>query len=150
MKFDEALKYGMDLCARQERCRSEVLEKLEARKISPDNIEKILDSLVKEKFIDENRYANAFTRDKLKFNKWGKMKIRLMLHRKQIPEREIQHALSQIDEEFYRQILREELSKKRRTIKGGNAFDIRGKLFRFATQRGFEPGDIHSLLDEVI
>lgn len=48
MKFDEALKYGMDLCSRQERCRSEVAEKLEARKISPDNIEKILDSLVKE------------------------------------------------------------------------------------------------------
>ncbi len=150
MKFDEALSYGMDLCSRQERCRSEVAEKLGARKISPENIEKILDSLQKEKFIDENRYANAFTSDKLKFNKWGKMKIRMMLVRKQIPEREIENAFSQIDEEFYRQILREELSKKRRTIKGSNTFEIRGKLFRFATQRGFEPGYIHSLLDEVI
>ncbi len=150
MKYEEALKYAMDLCSRQERCKSEILEKLEARKISPDNIEKILANLVKEKFIDEARYANAFSRDKLRFNKWGKMKIRLMLVRKKIPEREIQNALDELDEEQYRQTLKEELLKKRRTIKGGNAFEIRGKLFRFASQRGFEPGDIHSLLDEVI
>jgi regulatory protein len=150
MKYDEALKYAMDLCSRQERCRSEILEKLEARKISPGNTSSILDKLIAEKFIDEQRFSHAFSRDKLKFNKWGKMKIRHMLKAKKIPESMIESALDGLDEEYYLGILREELQKKRKNIKGSNAFEIRGKLYRFASQRGFGPGDIHKLLDEVI
>jgi len=150
MKYDEALTYAMDLCSRQERCRSEITEKLEARKISPGNIEKILETLVSEKFIDEQRFSRAFSRDKLKFNKWGKMKIRHMLKGKRIPESTIEEALSEIEEDFYLDVLREELRKKRKSIKGSNAFEIRGKLYRFASQRGFEPADIHKLIDEHI
>ena len=73
MTYKDALQYALDLCRRPERCRSEIAEKLEARKISPGNIGKILDALVQEKFIDEQRFSRAFSRDKLKFNKWGKM-----------------------------------------------------------------------------
>jgi regulatory protein len=150
MNYKEALKYAMDLCSRQERCRSEIAGKLEARNVSPGDTEKILQALSNENFIDEQRYSNAFSRDKLKFNKWGKMKIRHMLKAKQIPESIVESALAELDEDYYLGILREELMKKRKKIKGGNAFEIRGKLFRFASQRGFESGDIHKLLDEAL
>jgi regulatory protein len=150
MNYNEALTYAMARCSRQETCRSEIRAKLEARKVDTGMIEKILETLVKEKFIDEARYARSFTRDKLRFSKWGKIKIRHLLTRKEIPENIIEEALAEIDPEFYTGILRQELGKKRKTIKGSNAFDLRGKLFRFASQRGFEASDIHRLLDEVI
>ena len=150
MNYKEGLQYAMDLCSSQERCRSEVTGKLEARKISQDDIEKILDTLVKENFIDESRYTETFANDKLRLNKWGKVKIRYMLQQKQIPATIIENYLEEIDDLYYSDILREELRKKRKTIKGSNAFDIRGKLFRFAQQRGFESGLIYQVIDEIM
>ena len=150
MNNREALKYAMDLCSSRERCRSEVTEKLISHNISPGEIEKILETLEKENFIDEVRYAGTFTRDKLRFNKWGKIKIRHMLQGKKLPESIITGALEEIEGDDYTGILREELIKKRKSIKGSNAFDLRGKLFRFARQRGFEPDVIYPLLDEII
>lgn len=148
MNYKEALKYCMDLCSRQEKCRSEIADKLSSR-LSDSEIQRILETLAKENFIDEARYAGTFTWDKLRFNKWGKAKIRYMLESKNIPATIISGALDEIDEGLYREILKEELKKKRRTIKGGNAFEVRGKLFRFARQRGFETGLIYELLDEM-
>jgi regulatory protein len=150
MNYNEALKYVMDLCSKQERCRSEIKEKLAAAGLSKAETGKILDTLARENFINESRYAGTFTRDKLRFNKWGKVKIRYMLEHKKIPEAIVSEALDGIDEEWYRGILREELLKKRRTTKGSNAFDLRGKLFRFAQQRGFETGLIYAVLDEIM
>lgn len=150
MNYNEALKYSMDLCSRQERCRSEIAEKLASFKLTPAEIKTILETLVKENFIDESRYAGTFTRDKLRFNKWGKAKIRYMLEGKKLPVTIISDALDEIDEGYYREILKEELIKKRRTIKGSNAFEVRGKLFRFARQRGFETGLIYTMLDEIL
>ena len=83
-------------------------------------------------------------------NKWGKVKIRHMLQRKNIPGEIIETALEDIGDEDYSNILKEELLKKRKTIKGSNAFDIRGKLFRFAQRRGFETGLIYKILDEIV
>lgn len=150
MNYREAMKYSMDLCSRQEKCRSEVSEKLASFKLFPGDIEKVIKTLVEEGFVNETRYAGNFTRDKLRFNKWGKIKIRYMLKHKNIPETVIAEALDEIDKEYYLGILREELVKKRKTIKGSNAFDVRGKLFRFAQQRGFETGLIYGILDEVL
>jgi regulatory protein len=150
MNFKEALKYSMDLCSRQERCRSEVMEKLAVHGLPEPDIEKVLRTLAAEKYIDESRYAGSYTRDKFRFNRWGKVRIRYMLEQKKIPGTLIESALDGIEEEEYRSVLKQELVKKRKTIKGVNAFDLRGKLFRFGRQRGFETGLIHSLLDEII
>lgn len=150
MNPKEALKYAMDLCSRQERCRSEVYDKLVSHRVPTTEINRILDALVEENFIDEARYAGSFARDKLRFNRWGKIKIRYMLEGKKLPQTIIDAALDDIDPEYYTGILREELRKKRRTIKGSNAFELRGKLFRFARQRGFEPERIYPLLDEIL
>ncbi len=149
MNPKEALQYAMNLCSAQERCRSEISEKLASRKVTSDDIDKILAVLIAENFIDESRYARTFAGDKFRLNKWGKVKIRYMLQHKNIPGEIIESALQDIGDENYSTILREELSKKRKTIKGSNAFDIRGKLFRFAQQRGFETGLIYKILDEI-
>ena len=150
VNYKEALKYSMDLCSRQECCRSEITEKLASRKLSPNETDKIILTLEKEKFIDEDRYAGTYTRDKLRLNKWGKVKIRHILRQKKIPEDIVERAMDAIDEEYYSGILREELLKKRKSIRGRNAFELRGRLFRFAQQKGFEAGLIYSMLDDIL
>lgn len=149
-KYKSALGYAMGLCSRQERCRSEIREKLGSWNLSPEKLDSILVALEKDNYLNEARYAGTFARDRLRFNKWGKVKIRHMLERKQIPDPLINNALDSIEQDDYTGILREELSKKRKTIKGKNAFDLRGKLFRFAQQRGFESGLIYEILDEIL
>jgi regulatory protein len=150
MSYKEALTYAMNLCSRQERCRSEVTGKLVSRGLSGTEIEAVLNALVKENYIDESRYAGSFVRDKIRFNKWGKVKIRYLLQQKKLPEPLIADALDAVDEEWYESILKEELLKKYRSIKGGKASDLRGKLYRFALQRGFESGRIYLILDEIL
>jgi regulatory protein len=90
-----------------------------------------------------------FARDKLRFNRWGKIKIRYMLAARQIPEEIVTDALKDIDDQHYREILQEELDKKRRQIKDKDPWTVRNKLARFGQQRGFEPGLIFQVLDEM-
>ena len=149
MNYQEALKYTMDLCSRQEKCCSEIREKLEKYKLPREQTEKVLITLKKEGFIDESRYAGMFARDKLRLNRWGKIKIRYMLSGKRIPEEIITDAINGIDDASYREILKEELLKKRQRAGGGNSFERRSKLARFAQQRGFESGLIFQVLDEI-
>ena len=149
MNYQEALSYTMDLCSRQEKCSSEIREKLRKFKLPGAHIEKVLQTLMKERFIDESRYAGMFVRDKLRFNRWGRIKIRYMLLAKQIPEEIIRDAIDGIDDQNYLEILKEELIKKRHQIKDNNPFNVRNKLARFGQQRGFESGLIFQVLDEM-
>jgi regulatory protein len=149
MNYQEALSYTMDLCSRQEKCSSEIREKLIKSKLPEAHVEKVLQTLKKEGFIDESRYAGMFVRDKLRLNRWGRIKIRYMLAAKQIPEGIISEAINGIDDQNYLEILKEELVKKRRQIKDDHPHTVRNKLARFGQQRGFESGLIFQLLDEM-
>ena len=97
MNYKEALSYTMDLCSRQEKCSSEIREKLEKFNLPGEDVEKVLHSLKKEGFIDESRYAGMFVRDKLRFNRWGRVKIRYMLSARKIPEEIIYAVLCHAD-----------------------------------------------------
>jgi len=149
MNYKEALSYTMDLCSRQEKCSSEIMEKLKKFKVQEASMVKVLQTLKKEGFIDESRYAGMFVRDKLRINRWGKIKIQYMLSAKRIPEKIIRDALDGIDDQKYLEILKEELSKKQKSVKAENPFEVRNKLARFAQQRGFESGLIFQVLDEM-
>ena len=107
MNYKEALSYTMDLCSRHEKCCSEIREKLVKFKLPGPHVEKVLQTLKKEGFIDESRYAGMFVRDKLRINRWGKIKIQHMLSAKQIPEEIIAEAINGIDDLHYLEILKE-------------------------------------------
>jgi regulatory protein len=138
MDKKEALIKIRSICSRQEQCRQDVLIKLSKWDVSESDSEKIIQILEKEGFVDHNRYAGSFANDKLKFNKWGKIKIRWMLRQKDIPEDIIENALSLIDDNEYLNTLSTELKKKIKSLKSENEYDKKGKLVQFATQRGFE------------
>lgn len=129
---------AMAICAKSEKCLSDIEEKLHQWNVSEPEIGKILSELVEQKFIDENRFASFYVRDKFRFNQWGKIKISFMLKAKKIPHSTIDNALSGIDPEQYLETLKKLLKEKARNTKFVNEFDKKGKLTRFARGRGFE------------
>lgn len=132
-----------EYCSKSEHCKSEVLKKLQTFSLPANEIESIIQYLETEGYLNELRYAKAFANDKLRFERWGRLKIRYALLQKKIEESVIDNALKDIDEDTYLQILSEEMKKKIKSLPGSlNTFDKKQKLFRFGYQRGFE---IHHL-----
>ncbi len=138
------------ICSQREQCSHDILKKLERWGISEETSEKIISQLEKEKFIDHSRYCGFFVADKLRINKWGKKKMEYALRQKNIAPVQIESALEKIDPEEYIDILRNELRKKRRGLRGKNLFDLKGKLFRFAQSKGFESELIYSTIEECL
>ena len=139
---------AMRLCSRREYCCKEIFDKAVSWGCSPAEANELIDYLVERKFLDDSRYAEAFVRDKLRFNKWGRVKIAYMLRVKSIDNNTITDVFSRIDEAEYNEVLNDELQKKYRTLRG-NIFEIKGKLFRFAAGRGFEAEIINEAISQL-
>ena len=142
----EALNKAAAYCTLCERCQSEVSTKLTAWGVPHDEQEKIIARLTNEKFIDESRYCRAFVNDKVKFNRWGRIKITAALREKHLPQEHIKEALENIDENAYLQSLKEVIETKRKELKGGDDFATQQKIIRHAASRGYEPALIISTI----
>lgn len=147
MEYNAALKRAAALCSKQEQCSSHIREKLKTWNVTDDDTEKIIELLKKEKFLDDQRYATFYVRDKFRFNGWGRIKLAVMLRQKGIPQVTIDEALDQIDQEHYFQLCHKLITEKSASLKEPNLFKRKGKLFRFAAQRGFESDLIHQILN---
>ncbi|MDR0796988.1 MAG: RecX family transcriptional regulator [Tannerella sp.] len=134
----ELLHLAASYCSVAERCILDVRQKIVVAGATPEMEEQIISRLLNEKFIDESRYCLSFVKDKLRFNRWGRIKITYELRTKNIPAQMISEAIHQIDDEAYETTLYTLLKDKKRTAKGSNDRDIFNKLYRFAAGRGFE------------
>lgn len=138
----DALKRLSALCAQREQCREELIEKMKRWGLAYDIVNRVVDRLEEEGFINEERYCHAFIADKYRFEKWGKRKIAQALQLKKIPAYLYNPLLAQVDEEEYLSILQKLLQQKRKSIHAETDFERNGKLIRFALSRGFEMDDI--------
>ncbi len=130
-------------CASAEHCKSEVLQKLKTWNVETDAIDRIIEKLETENYLDEERYCRSFVHDKYRFDKWGRKKIEQALYLKKISSRYISQAIeSEIDRNEYLEILETLLENKKRSIKASNDFERNGKLIRFALSKGFDMEDI--------
>ena len=148
LTFEQALQRAASLCSSSEHCISDIEEKLYRWGVDKADSEKIIDSLLDEKYIDETRYAIAYTRDKLRFSHWGRIKIRTMLRAQHISEADVNNAFDDIDQEEYLGILESIINKKRQTMDDIESYASRAKLIRFAMQRGFEMHEITKFISE--
>ena len=135
---DQVLDKMAKYCAYQERCVKEVRDKLKTFDIAEEEKTKILDYLLDNRFVNDERYAKAFVRGKVNQSGWGVNKIRFHLIQKGIDKDIIDEALGQTDEETYRQRLIEILKTKAKTIKAASDFEKKRKLAAYAMQKGFE------------
>ncbi len=149
MNFNEALQKAAAYCSLSEKCEYEVKEKLRTWDVSNTDVAKVIDQLRHDDFINDARYCTYYTRDKFRFNRWGKIKIGMMLRSKQLPEEEITNALAQIDEAEYEEALVVILQTKLKSLTYKFEYEKQGKLFRFAQSRGFEHNIISNVLRQL-
>ncbi|MDR0660349.1 MAG: RecX family transcriptional regulator [Prevotellaceae bacterium] len=142
----EALAKLKNLCSRSEKCIYDIKLKLQKWGIEPSESEKIIASLLNSKFVDEERYVNAYVREKLNLAKWGKQKIVRMLKAKQVQANLIDVALNDINNGKYKEKLVELLKKKNSSIKDESEYNRKAKLLRFALSRGYEYDLVHEVL----
>lgn len=135
----EALNKASAYCTLCERCTSEVTSKLTQWGIEPSEQIKIIERLQQEGFIDEERYCRAFVNDKVRFNRWGRIKIRAALSEKRLPRELVSEAIENINEDEYMNALAEIISAKRRELKGKDDYAAQQKIMRHAASRGYEP-----------
>lgn len=148
--YRKALERAMSICSKSEKCINDIRAKLNEWKLTEDDENNaIIKELVENRFIDEKRYAAAFTRDKVRFNKWGKIKIKAMLKSRGINEGDIQHGLGMIDQDLYLQMIEEEIKEKNKSTRAKNHFERKGKLIRFASSRGYEQEYIFEIINKL-
>jgi len=135
------------MCSRQEKCPADVLSLLKRWEVDEDQHHIIVETLIKEKFVDEQRYASAFIRDKMKFDHWGLVKIKVMLHQKGISSSITDDLLKQVDRNEYKEMIGRELAKKRKSLKG-TPYEIWAKLARYGSSRGYELENMQAFLKE--
>ena len=135
------------LCASAEHCEYEMPEKMRKWAVEESDCERIMEYLRKAKFVDDERYARAFVKDKIKYNKWGRRKVEQGLWAKHIAEDIRQRVLDEVDESQYKSVLTDLLKSKRRSIKAANDYEMNRKLIKFALSRGFDYSIIRQCID---
>ncbi len=136
------------MCASAEHCSYEIRDYLRKWEATNAEQERIIDYLVKEKYIDDERYCRAFVRDKIRYNKWGERKVNQALYMKLIPKEIRNKVLSEVSDDEYLEVLRPLIKQKDKTLKDENRYERNGKLIRFALSRGFTMDLIRQCVDD--
>ena len=135
------------LCAQAEHCQQEMRDKMRRWELDESVQNRIIDRLIKERYVDDERYARAFVKDKIRYNKWGRRKVQQALWQKRIDADIQQRVLDEIDEKEYLDVLRPLLKQKRKNIRAANDYELNQKLARFALSRGFTFDLIRQCMD---
>ncbi len=149
-KYELLLSRMQRLCSVREYCTYDIVQKLRKEDLPEEQIIKIIESLTRDKFISDLRYASAFAGDKSKFGGWGPGKIIFALKSKKIAP-EILHIIKEnIDEESSRVQLKKILEQKLRGIKIDEPRDkVMAKLLRFGLSRGFDYGEVYEISKQI-
>ena len=137
-------------CSYQERSFFDVKNKLISWNVQEKIMDKIISKLVDQDYLNEERYAKAFTGGKFRINKWGKNKIINELHKKQIPDIYIQIGINEIDDNEYFNTLKEIISKKDANLKIANQEKRMQKLANYAISKGYDRGIVWKILNQTI
>lgn len=147
---DEALASLMRLCARAEKSEGDARRLMRGWGLAANDSERVLARLVRDRFIDDARYAEAFVREKLRLSGWGVYKIRAALQRKGISRGRIDAALAQADRTQMDDRLRTQLERKARSVKYITAYELKTKLIRYGLSLGYDYKTVLSTTTEFV
>ncbi|MBQ2127520.1 MAG: RecX family transcriptional regulator [Prevotella sp.] len=147
MSEKDALLRLSALCAQGEHCQWEMTEKLRKWEIDDEAQARIMERLVKDRYVDDERFARAFVLDKIRYNKWGRRKVEQALYQKHIADDIRRRTLDDVSDEEYLKVLQPLLKQKRRSTKAASDYEMNQKLIRFALGRGFTFDIIRQCMD---
>lgn len=137
-------------CAYQERYQQEVRDKLYSWGLHKDEVESIISDLISNGFINEERYAKTFAGGKFRIKKWGKVKIRIELKKRNISEYCINKALQEINKDDNIETIKKIVREKYKTIKEKNPILLKHKTAKYAISRGFEADVVWEIVNDLI
>lgn len=146
----QALQSLMRLCARSEKSTGDALRLMRTWGVPEAEQRGVLDKLIADRYIDNRRYAEAYTREKSQLAGWGERKIAVQLRLKGVECETISAVLAELmadDDKLER--LREKLQRKLRSTKAANDYELRGKLLRYALGLGYDYDMASEVVDEV-
>ncbi len=133
-------------CSRREYCSSDIYSKaLKALDGDGRKAAQVLQTLIEERYVDDQRYSSAYAREKSSISGWGEVKIRYMLSAKGISRETIEQALSEIDLQRAESRLLKLLENKYRVLKDDNQWKL--KLMRFALGRGYSYEEVNECIN---
>ena len=136
--FQEIKQKLVNFCVYQDRCHTEVEQKMKEFVLIPEAKEEIILYLIKENYLNEERFAKSFTRGKFYIKKWGKNKIKQQLRLKGISDKLIAISFSEIDDLDYQLTIRELIEKLLPTYNGLKDYQRKQKLIKFLMSKGYE------------
>ncbi len=147
---EQALSSLMALCARAERSSGDAYRLMTRWGVEREEQERVLAQLIKERFIDDERFAAAYIRDKINLSGWGKFKIQAQLQQKGIAKEIIEEQLSTLDREEMSDRLSQLIEKKIRTTKYTNIRQLRDKLIRYGASLGYDFSSVNEAVSQAI
>ena len=145
----EALFRLTALCSQAEHCSYEMTEKMRKWQISDEAQARVMQHLVSERYVDDERYCRLFVRDKIRHNKWGRRKVEQALWAKHIDGSISKPILDEVDDEEYLAILRPMIKSRRKQMKDMSEYEANARLARWAMGRGFTFDIIRQCIDGV-
>lgn len=133
-------------CAYQERSQFEIRNKLYEWGLHQKDVDEIISELIELNFLNEERFALAYSLGKFRIKGWGKNKIRQGLKLKRITDKLIIKSLKSIEDDDYLMMLKKILQKKTNTISEKDPYKKRYLLTRYASSKGYESDLIADLL----
>lgn len=138
MPSDYILNKLRHYCAYQERCHEEVRTKLLSLKIYGNELEEVINKLIEDDFLNEERFAKAYAGGKFRMKKWGRLKIQNELKQRKISDYCIKKGMAEIEEDDYLKTLKQLVNASLKKYKSTNPFETKTKTGRYLISRGFE------------
>lgn len=136
LSFQEVLSKLMRYCSYQERSPFEVKQKLKEYRLPEEKADELMDLLIADNFINEERFADLFVRGKVRVKRWGIYKIKEGLYAKGVKETIISEATQKIDQEVYLQNLAYLTDRKIELTP--DVMRDSSKLYRYLLSKGYE------------
>ena len=135
-------------CLYQERCVKEVKNKLFSLKVSSKSSNDIIEYLIDNDYLNEERYTKMFIQGKLRIKKWGRIKLKYELKLKGIDAKIIDAKINKIREEEYLNYFNQFSRKKIKLLKGTNN-QKKISFINYFTYRGWEKSLIYEKLKDI-
>jgi regulatory protein len=126
-------------CAYQERCHEEVRSKLLSLHVYGNELEEVINQLIEEDFLNEERFAMAYAGGKFRMKQWGRLKILKELKKRKVSEYCIKKAMREIEDAEYMKTIGKLIRTARSKYKKFNAFEANSRIATYLIGKGYEP-----------
>lgn len=137
-------------CAYQDRCHSEVENKLFSWGLDEEDRNVLIADLISNRFLDEERFAESFVSGKFNIKKWGRIKIKQYLKQKRVSDYSIKKGMTIIEPDAYYQTLEHLAERKKASLKTSeNEWQQRAKIMRYLSAKGYEQDLVYEVINQL-